>query len=278
MTIDECYAVLETPPGASLADVEKSYKLLAAVWRPDRFPRDSKLFSEAGDRLTRINQSYEALKVHLTESGDRQELNESADVTAEQHASPTTSLLRTNQVWTSIAGAVFAVVLLIAWIEWTMFITIALWIAVFAGELVATTTVCLMFDSKPEDRPGLACIGGGAALVAFVAWLLIPSSDDTGRAASFLQGQPTRAFDTPHEAEAVEVSSSACGEGLPAKSFASQILTVERSKASLGECPDPGDCTFLAPSIGDLASKSGWWRTRSERSTGLRFFRIKGVL
>ncbi len=58
MTIRECYTVLELEPGASLGKVKKAYKLLAAVWHPDRFANDPNLRSQVEEKLKRLPIAY----------------------------------------------------------------------------------------------------------------------------------------------------------------------------------------------------------------------------
>ena len=53
--ISECYRILDLEPGASLEDVERSYRELVKVWHPDRFRRDPKLRAKAEEKLSRIN-------------------------------------------------------------------------------------------------------------------------------------------------------------------------------------------------------------------------------
>jgi hypothetical protein len=53
--------VLELSPGASLDDVKKSYRLLAKVWHPDRFPTDKDLQQRGLEKIKEINSAYELL-------------------------------------------------------------------------------------------------------------------------------------------------------------------------------------------------------------------------
>lgn len=56
--------VLEIQPGASLAEIEKAYRLLVKVWHPDRFGKDSSLRDAAAEKLRAINAAYEFLKAN----------------------------------------------------------------------------------------------------------------------------------------------------------------------------------------------------------------------
>ena len=78
MTIRECYTVLELEPGASLEDAKKAYKLLAAVWHPDRFTNNPKLREQAQQKLKRINEAYDTLKQHFEQGGTGQAADDSS--------------------------------------------------------------------------------------------------------------------------------------------------------------------------------------------------------
>lgn len=56
--ISVCYRILELEPGASLAEVKRSYRDLVRVWHPDRFPNDPKLQKKGEDKLKQINSAY----------------------------------------------------------------------------------------------------------------------------------------------------------------------------------------------------------------------------
>src|SRR5262245_36955609 len=55
------YRILEVEPGASLAEIKRSYRELAKVWHPDRFPNDIRLQRKAQEKLKQINLAYERI-------------------------------------------------------------------------------------------------------------------------------------------------------------------------------------------------------------------------
>lgn len=59
--INQCYQILGLQPGASLEQVKQTYRDLAMVWHPDRFPNNSRLQEKAQEELKKINEAYEAL-------------------------------------------------------------------------------------------------------------------------------------------------------------------------------------------------------------------------
>jgi hypothetical protein len=61
-SVTRCYRVLGLPPGASEADIKKSYRDLAQVWHPDRFAHDPRLQKKAQDNLKRINDAFQTLQ------------------------------------------------------------------------------------------------------------------------------------------------------------------------------------------------------------------------
>jgi len=56
------YDLLEVPANAPEERIRESYKVLASIWHPDRFPRDSKQYQLATRKLREINAAYEVLK------------------------------------------------------------------------------------------------------------------------------------------------------------------------------------------------------------------------
>jgi len=63
--IQECYRLLELPNGASLSEIERSFKELAKVWHPDRFPDGSELWHRANAKLKQLNDEYSNLKSNV---------------------------------------------------------------------------------------------------------------------------------------------------------------------------------------------------------------------
>jgi uncharacterized membrane protein len=56
------YDLLEVPANAPVERIRESYKVLASIWHPDRFPRDSKQYQLATRKLREINAAYEVLR------------------------------------------------------------------------------------------------------------------------------------------------------------------------------------------------------------------------
>lgn len=59
-SLKDQYRILGLEPDATISEVKKAYRHLAMVWHPDRFS-DPELRAKAGDRLSAINQAYEAI-------------------------------------------------------------------------------------------------------------------------------------------------------------------------------------------------------------------------
>jgi hypothetical protein len=57
-------AELELDDNASLDDVRQAYRDLAKVWHPDRFPNDPRMRAKASEKLRRVIEAYEFLKLH----------------------------------------------------------------------------------------------------------------------------------------------------------------------------------------------------------------------
>lgn len=61
--VDQYYRVLDLEPGASWDQVKRSYRELAYVWHPDRYPDDLPLLKQkAEDKLKAINIAYDQLR------------------------------------------------------------------------------------------------------------------------------------------------------------------------------------------------------------------------
>lgn len=58
MTIEQCYRVLDLPPGASVEEVKRAHRELTKVWHPDRFAQDPALRARAEEKLKQINEAY----------------------------------------------------------------------------------------------------------------------------------------------------------------------------------------------------------------------------
>lgn len=71
MTNKQAYRELDLPAGATLAQVELSYRDMVRAWHPDRFGSDAALRKRAEAKLKRINLAYEVLKSGRQVTGER---------------------------------------------------------------------------------------------------------------------------------------------------------------------------------------------------------------
>jgi len=60
--VRECYGILGLEPGASWAQVRRSYRLLVRKWHPDRFGHDPTFQKQAEEKLKAINLAYGILR------------------------------------------------------------------------------------------------------------------------------------------------------------------------------------------------------------------------
>jgi len=64
------FDTLELAPDATMDDLNQAYRDLVNIWHPDRFTHNPRLKKKAEEKLTEVNQAYEALKSSLySESG-----------------------------------------------------------------------------------------------------------------------------------------------------------------------------------------------------------------
>jgi len=56
------YDTLEVTPDATQEDIEAAYRFKASAYHPDRFPKDSKHWQTANDKLKNVNAAYATLK------------------------------------------------------------------------------------------------------------------------------------------------------------------------------------------------------------------------
>lgn len=70
MTPREAYRILELSIGASAEEVRAAYKLMGAVWHPDRFQADSKLSRAAHEKFKALKEAYELLAKHVGATGE----------------------------------------------------------------------------------------------------------------------------------------------------------------------------------------------------------------
>lgn len=66
--IKQHYEMLGLRPGASPAEVKQAYRSLAKIWHPDRFTHDLQLKQQAEEKIKSINEAYQQLKLHQSES------------------------------------------------------------------------------------------------------------------------------------------------------------------------------------------------------------------
>ena len=59
----ECYNLLGLNPGASLEELKEAHRDLAKVWHPDRFVHDPHLQEKAQEKLKKINEAYDQLRL-----------------------------------------------------------------------------------------------------------------------------------------------------------------------------------------------------------------------
>lgn len=60
--LDDCYRALELRVGATRAEVREAYRVLSAVWHPDRFAGNPRLQARATERQQRLNAAYARLE------------------------------------------------------------------------------------------------------------------------------------------------------------------------------------------------------------------------
>lgn len=90
LTRDEASVVLEVGPDAGEFEWHEAYRLLMAVWHPDRFHGNPELHAAAEEKCKRITQAYAVIR---TLPGERPVTTPAA--TAHTHAAaPTTAILR----------------------------------------------------------------------------------------------------------------------------------------------------------------------------------------
>jgi hypothetical protein len=143
---EDCYRILELPPGASTEDVKQVYRDLVRVWHPDRFS-DERLRQIAEQKLKEVNLAYESL---LTETFDSP--NEESH-TPEEPTTPEPAVTRrrlTPFAWLGIA-VLLIVAGIIVWKEHSQ-----------KDEAVAKTTkptnapINVVMESTPSNVPPVA--------------------------------------------------------------------------------------------------------------------------
>ncbi len=66
--LENAYRVLDLEPGASLEDINQSYKDLVFIWHPDRLPKDNtRLIEKAQEKIKQLNQARDYLRTHARE-------------------------------------------------------------------------------------------------------------------------------------------------------------------------------------------------------------------
>ena len=69
----ECYRMLDLEPGATFADVKRSYRELVRVWHPDRFSHEPALEQKAQEKLKQINRAFELLEKFFADNAPNPE-------------------------------------------------------------------------------------------------------------------------------------------------------------------------------------------------------------
>ena len=62
MRLEDCYRLLELPPGASEQEVTRAWRELMKVWHPDRFPNDPLMRRRAEEKVKALNDAYETIR------------------------------------------------------------------------------------------------------------------------------------------------------------------------------------------------------------------------
>ena len=63
--LSQHYKVLGLKPGTSEAEIEQSYRKLAAIWHPNNFAGDPRRRHEAEEKIKQLNIAHETLLAHL---------------------------------------------------------------------------------------------------------------------------------------------------------------------------------------------------------------------
>ena len=63
------YEILELEPGASLEEIEQSFKELIRIWHPDRFRKDPNLYARAEEKTKDLNEARDRLTEFLSDPG-----------------------------------------------------------------------------------------------------------------------------------------------------------------------------------------------------------------
>jgi len=93
------YEMLEIAPNASPEEVREAYRLLTMVWHPDRFPKDSKLWTHANEKMQQINEAYTALKNVVPTAVKVADSGETASKAASTAGSPTSTEEQQRRNW-----------------------------------------------------------------------------------------------------------------------------------------------------------------------------------
>ena len=62
MRLEDCYRLLELPPGASEQEVTRAWRELVKVWHPDRFANDPLMRKRAEEKVKALNDAYETIR------------------------------------------------------------------------------------------------------------------------------------------------------------------------------------------------------------------------
>jgi len=66
--IERALKILGLSADATETEIKQTYRDLAKVWHPDRFPNDPRLQSKAQEKLKEINEAYDILRDYLPQS------------------------------------------------------------------------------------------------------------------------------------------------------------------------------------------------------------------
>jgi hypothetical protein len=70
MDLNDAFVVLGVPSTASPDAVRLSYRDLAKVWHPDRFPEDARLRAKGSEKLRELNEAYRVIQEHHRGNSD----------------------------------------------------------------------------------------------------------------------------------------------------------------------------------------------------------------
>jgi ribosomal protein S27E len=66
MDLQRAFEILEITEGASLSEIKKNYRDLAAIWHPDRHTQNPRLYQKAQERMKQLNAAYDYIHSYLS--------------------------------------------------------------------------------------------------------------------------------------------------------------------------------------------------------------------